>query len=145
MQAGTCIVSDAFQQQLREQVLSEARQAAESAQQQRRATIKPASASQPSAGQQKLSNSKSGEGSTSEEGCMQPLQVPQPHWVHGTVGSAYSGWSSSIDVLQTPSIDAQQAQYTLSRLAQQIPSPALLSQTAYALQCQQASAKLACL
>ncbi len=81
MHAGTCIVSDVFQQQLREQVLSEARQAAESAQQQRRASTKTASASQPSAGQQKSSNTKSGEETISQEDCMQPHQVPQPHWL----------------------------------------------------------------
>ncbi|KAL0031439.1 hypothetical protein WJX77_000485 [Trebouxia sp. C0004] len=60
LHAGTCIVSHVFQQQLREQVLSEARQAAETAQQQRQATAKTASPSQPSAGQQKPSNTKSG-------------------------------------------------------------------------------------
>ncbi len=81
LHAGTCIVSDVFQQQLREQVLSEARQAAETAQQQRRASTKTASTSQPSAGQQKPSNNKPGEESTSEEACMQPHQVPQPHWL----------------------------------------------------------------
>jgi hypothetical protein len=86
LHAGTCIVSDVFQQQLREQILSEARQAAETAQQQRRATVKTASTSQPSAGQQKPSNTKSGEDSTSEKACMQPDQVPQPHWL----GSCYS-------------------------------------------------------
>jgi len=79
LHAGTCIVSDVFQQQLQEQFLSEARQAAESAQQQRRASTKTASTSQPSAGQQKPSNTKSGDESMSEEACMQPQQVLQPH------------------------------------------------------------------
>ena len=60
LHAGTCIVSDALEQQLREQVLSEARQAAETAQQQRRAASNAASTSQPSPGQQKASNAKSG-------------------------------------------------------------------------------------
>ena len=60
LHAGTCIVSDAFQQKLREQVLSEARQAAETAQQQRRAASKAASTSQPAPGQQQASNAKPG-------------------------------------------------------------------------------------
>ncbi|DBA76463.1 TPA: hypothetical protein ACH3X2_008532 [Trebouxia sp. C0005] len=61
LHAGTCVVSDVFQQQLREQILSEARQAAETAQQHRRASTKTASTSQPSDGQQKPSNTKSGD------------------------------------------------------------------------------------
>ena len=80
LHAGTCIVSNVFQQQLREQILLEARQAAESAQQQRRASTKMASISQPSAGQQEPSNTKSGEEPTSEEACVQPHRVPQLHW-----------------------------------------------------------------
>jgi len=60
LHAGTCIVSDAFEQQLRNQLLSDARQAAESAQQQSRAASKAASTSQPPPGQQKASTSKTG-------------------------------------------------------------------------------------
>ena len=60
LHASTCIVSVAFEQQLQEQLLSEARQAAETAQQQRKAASKSASTSQPSSGQQHASNAKSG-------------------------------------------------------------------------------------
>lgn len=60
--AGTCIVSTAIEQELQQQLLSEARQAAETAQQQRKAASESASISQPSAGQQpKPSSAKLGE------------------------------------------------------------------------------------
>ena len=61
--AGTCIVSTVLEQELQQQLLSEARQAAETAQQQRKAASKSASTSQPSAGQaSKPSGAKPGEG-----------------------------------------------------------------------------------
>ena len=62
LRAGTCIVSQALEQQLQEQVLSEARRAAEVAQQQRVSSNKAASTStfQPASDQTKAGDSKPG-------------------------------------------------------------------------------------
>lgn len=60
--AGTCIVSTALQQELQQQLLSEARQAAETAQQQTKAASKASPVYESSAGQaSKLNNAKLGE------------------------------------------------------------------------------------
>ena len=61
LQAGTCIVSQTLEQQLQEQIQSEARQAAEAAQQQRTASNKAASTSQPASEQSKADGNKQGQ------------------------------------------------------------------------------------
>lgn len=60
--AGTCIVSTALQQELQQQLLSAARQAAETAQQQSKATSKSASTSEPSPGHAAKPNSSKSSG-----------------------------------------------------------------------------------
>ena len=60
LRAGTCIVSQALEERLQEQVLSEARRAAEAAQQQRVSSNKAASTSQPASDHSKAGDTKSG-------------------------------------------------------------------------------------
>lgn len=69
LRAGSCIVSQTLEQQLQQQVLSEARRAAEAAQQQRTLSNKATSTSQPASGQAKSSDNKAGEAYHSVSAC----------------------------------------------------------------------------
>lgn len=75
VRAGTCIVSQILEQQLQQQVLSEARRAAEAAQQQRAVSHQAASTSQAASEQSKASDGKAGRGFQHSVQCWQ-----RPYW-----------------------------------------------------------------